>query len=684
MVQLGFADSSVQMVDPVARPKVLIIGEAHELREMEKALAPLRLDVVPATTTEDALVALVIDDFALVLLDVQAPGLDGFETVTAIKKRDRAKHVPIIFMGAFDSDAEAAIHGYSMGAVDAIKKPVNAQLLRAKVSVFVDLHHANVLVKEQAAELLRREMELVRREGERRYRDLAESMPQIVWTADAEGQLTYRNQHWDRTSGTSGVGDSGFREILHPDDVGPFLAHWNHAIACGEGFNADFRFGDPAVSNYRWHLVRVIARSDDEGRVVQFIGTSTDIDDRRKAEEATRRLADALDEERRKLVDANVAKDEFLAVLSHELRTPLNAVLGWTKLLRAGDLGEAASARALETIERNARSQAQLVADLLDVSRIVSGKLRIERTSVDMAEVVETAVDALKPFAAQKGVDLESRIDPYVGVVNGDRERLNQIVANLISNALKFTPAEGRVTVHLSRDGSARAKLLISDTGKGIAAEFLPHLFLRFRQAESASTRRHGGLGLGLAIVRHLVEIHGGTVRAASEGVGRGSSFTVELPVVPAPSDSQRMLNGDLDSLEGIDILLVDDEPDGRAVACAILSRTGAVVRAVASVTEALAAIEQNVPNVLVSDIGMPERDGYSFIRELRSLPAVKGGTVPAIALTAYASRDDEARAVDAGFDMHISKPVDPDVLHAAVARLLRRRGTHSIDGVNR
>ncbi|MDQ1557819.1 MAG: hypothetical protein QOD32_879 [Pyrinomonadaceae bacterium] len=377
-------------------------------------------------------------------------------------------------------------------------------------------------------------------------------------------------------------------------------------------------------------------------------------------------------------------KDEFLATVSHELRTPLTAILGWAHLLRTGQPIDGTMAKPLETIERNARAQAQLIDDLLDVSRIITGKLRIDVRPVDPNSFIEAAVEAVRPAAEAKGVRVQRIMDTGVVTVSGDPVRLQQVVWNLLSNAIKFTPKDGRVQVRLERVNS-HVEIAVSDTGPGIDPNFLPYVFDRFRQADGRTTRQHGGLGLGLSIVRHLVELHGGTVRAESLGEGQGATFTVLLPVAPvyqtvaagervhpAARDTLPLYECP-DRLDGVKILAVDDETDTRELLKAGLGQCGADVTVVGSAAEALEAIGAGVPDLLISDIGMPGEDGYELIRRVRGLPADGGGKVPAIALTAYARVEDRMQALRAGYQMHVPKPVELAELVAVASSLVRR-----------
>jgi signal transduction histidine kinase len=401
---------------------------------------------------------------------------------------------------------------------------------------------------------------------------------------------------------------------------------------------------------------------------------------RQWAEEERARLLVREQELRRQAEDANRMKDEFLATLSHELRTPLNAMLGWAQVLRLGKVDEAAAARALETIERNARVQAQLIADLLDVSRIITGKLRLDMQAVELSSIIEAALDSVRPGADAKGIRLDVRLDPLTSPVMGDADRLQQVIWNLLSNAIKFTPQDGLVQVSLRLDGGS-AEIRVSDTGPGIRPDFLPYVFDRFRQAESTITRSHGGLGLGLSIVRHLVELHGGSVAVQSEGEGKGAVFTVRLPVRASMPEAIITERADATArvwdspmlLDGVRVLVVEDEEDTRELLIASLRQCGADVTAAASVAEALESLDRSLPDVLVSDLAMPGEDGYSLIRKVRARGPEAGGKIPAAALTAYARAEDRVRALASGFQRHLPKPVDPADLIGMVASLAGR-----------
>lgn len=415
---------------------------------------------------------------------------------------------------------------------------------------------------------------------------------------------------------------------------------------------------------------------DIDGQVAGVLVMAFDVTDNVRARESAQTALATTEAARREAEAASRAKDEFLATASHELRTPLSAILGWARLLRGETLDASSFVRGLEVIERNAQVQVQLIEDMLDGSRIISGRLHLEIRSLDFAMVVQAAVDAVRPAAVARNIGIEVALGADERL-RGDPDRLQQVVWNLLNNAIKFTPKGGHVHVELGRSGT-HIELVVRDSGQGIAGDFLPHVFDRFRQADGTSTRRHGGLGLGLALVRHLVEAHGGNVRAESEGPGKGATFTVLLPVLAVYPDAAiegpRMTpvggpspNAPRGSLAGLTILVVDDENDVRDLVATLLEMHGAAVKTAASVEQAMSVLEEMTPSILISDIGMPEADGYSLLRRVRALEGLPG-RVPAIALTAYAREEDRRRAAEAGFQTHVAKPVDPATLVRLVA----------------
>ena len=422
---------------------------------------------------------------------------------------------------------------------------------------------------------------------------------------------------------------------------------------------------------------------DERGKLVSVLSLVLDVTARQSAEEE--RAASLVRERdaRRHAEEADRLKDEFLATLSHELRTPLTSILGWASMIRNGEVEGPNASRAIETIERNARSQARLIDDLLDVSRIITGNLRLDLHPLNLAPIVDAALDALRPTADVKGMKLQTRFEPGQCLVKGDPNRLRQVIWNLLSNAIKFTPRGGSVNIDLTCVEST-ARLTVRDTGDGISPEFLPYVFDRFRQAEGSISRKQGGLGLGLAVARHLVELHGGTIRAGSEGLGKGSVFTVDLPLAqerrdPARAEERkreverRRSRSGAVRLDGVHVLLVEDDDDSRRLLGTMLKRYGARVTSTKSAAEALSVFETELPDVLISDIGMPDQDGYELVRKLRAMPPEKGGKTPAIALTGYASRKDRERALSTGYQQHMAKPIEQADMINAIAALVGR-----------
>ena len=523
------------------------------------------------------------------------------------------------------------------------------------------------------------------RESERRFRDLADSMPQIVFSADAEGNVDYFNRQWYEYTGLPEDGETGLEtwsKVHTPEGLARVMEAWPRSLRTGEPYEIEYplRRHD---GEFRWHLGRALPVRDEAGRIVRWYGTNTDIHDRKVIEE---RLSKALDAAQSARHDAELAsrmKDEFLATLSHELRTPLNAILGWSHMLRREGVTVKDYLRAGEVIERNARAQAKIIEDLLDMSAIISGKVRLEVERIDLPSIVRSAIDTARPAADAKHIRLRTQIDALAGAeMRGDPNRLQQVLWNLLTNALKFTPRNGQIQVTL-RSAGPNAEICVADSGQGIAPEFVPYVFDRFRQADASTTRRHGGLGLGLAIVKQLVEMHGGTVRVASEGEGRGATFTVSLPLaVPvfeaaapvgeatAPGTSGAIAAEDCATLAGKRVLVVDDEPDARELMREMLAMCGVDVTTAGSSDEAVAAFGRERFDLLVSDVAMPGEDGYRLLARLRALPH---GGLPAMALTAYARPEDRERALAAGFQAHCAKPVEPARLVALMADLARR-----------
>jgi len=551
---------------------ILVVDDRDEnLMAVEAVLDDPSYRLVRARSGREALKEVLDQDFALILLDVVMPGVDGYETATLIRERPRSRQTPIIFLTANDWGVQHVFRGYTVGAVDYLVKPVPADVLRSKVAVFVELFQ-----KQEALRIAQEELE---QRIQERTRELADA--NVALSAEIE------------------------------------------------------------------------ERSKIEKERVQLL----------RREQAARVEAER----------ANRVKDEFLATLSHELRTPLNAIMGWAHVLGQSSHDRETVQRAAAVIRQNAGSQSQLIDDILDVSRIVGGKLVLDTTLVDLHVVVNDAIDSLMPAATAKSISVARSLDQSIKVI-GDRDRLQQVVWNLVSNALKFTPKGGRVEIALrERDGDAEIEVI--DSGIGIAAEFLPFVFDRFRQADSSMSRRHSGLGLGMAIVRHLVELHGGTVSVASAGENQGTTFRLTLArhTGEAPQalhstlrePPMAELDNQLEHLTGVHVLIVEDDTDSRNVLTVLLQRLGALVEAVASAQEAYERVSHRRPDVMVSDIGMPDEDGYSLIRRVRQLGGER--KLPAIALTAYARKQDADQAIASGYDRHLPKPVAPADLIRAI-----------------
>ena len=490
---------------------------------------------------------------------------------------------------------------------------------------------------------------------------ILDAVPDAAVTLDAGGAVTYWNPQAERTFGWTAAEAAGRR-------FGDLALVPEHRAAHEEAMRDGRRIGAEGVRKDGTRVPLELSYVAAEAGVGGAHVFARDMSAVRQAEEERNRVLEQAREVGR-------TKDEFLALLSHELRTPLSAIVGWAHMLRTAELDEATGARAIETIDRNAKLQNQLIEDILDVSRIVAGKFHVEMRSVDLARVVEAARDTVAPMAAAKGIDVRLAVQPSLPPTVGDPDRLQQVAWNLLSNAIKFTPSGGTVTVDLARrDGEF--ELTVADTGAGIDPAFLPHIFERFRQGGSSGARRQGGLGLGLSIVRHIVEMHDGNVEARSGGAGHGATFVVRLPAKDA-ANKVPPLGQELEAnmataprLDGMRVLVVDDEADARNLLAAVLQARGARVYMAGSSPEAMEVLGRERPDVVLSDISMRDEDGYDFIRKVRGLSPEEGGRTPAAALTAYGRLEDRMKALSAGFQLHVAKPVDPAELVAVVATL--------------
>jgi PAS domain S-box-containing protein len=740
---------------------VLLVDDHPEnLVALEAILGELGQNLVRANSGEEALRCLLHQDFAVILLDVQMPGMDGFETANLIRQRPRSRNTPIIFLTAFNTSDDFMVKGYSLGAVDYLFKPLNPAILTSKVTVFVELFQKTAEVERQSAQLQQINSELKR--SEERFRLLSNCSPVGIFLMDTAGRYTYANPSCRAICGFSVQEEwqTDWTNYIHTDDRQQALADWSSCIQQGEPYSNEFRIEPPDLIPFasdqfpdvKWVHVRSSPMHSDQGELLGHVGTIEDITDRQQAE-INRAQVIREQTARQQAEAANRMKDEFLAIVSHELRTPLNSILGWAQMLLNRKLNESTTERALQTIERNARSQAQLIEDILDVSQIIRGKLRLTKQPVKIASLIEAVIETVGPAANDKSIAIETDFDHTAEKVYGDSERIRQIIWNLLSNSIKFTPEQGRVTIKLSRINQAEhesqyqlknqhsaysplyeieppaspiaaeyAQIQIADSGIGISPSFLPYVFDRFRQADSTTTRPYGGLGLGLAIVHHLVEQHHGTIWVESAGEGQGSTFTVNLPLfisTPLGSENVELKSADLygaephksesypaqinfqnggnslensqinnessilrnslstgnkdinSVLEQIQILVVEDHHDTREFIAMVLQEVGATVATVASVRAAIRSLEQFRPDVLISDIGMPLEDGYMLMRKVGKVMSSR--SIPAIALTAYARAEDQNQALAAGFAFYVTKPFEPQTLIDTIAKAVGR-----------
>jgi PAS domain S-box-containing protein len=648
---------------PKSTPRILVVEDDAKMRRVLELLLSGHWTVETAADARAALKAMRENPPDLVLTDLLLPGMDGFDFLRQLRAEAGSRTLPVIVISGLTEESDR-LKALEAGAQDYLIKPFSERELLLRVTTHLEMA------------FLRREAAL--RESEAQVRSILEGALDAVVGMDAGGLVIDWNQQAQATFGYTPGEAIGRKlsELIIPPEF---------REAHERGIERFHETGTGPMLNRR---VEVEGQRQDGTRIpielsitvvkgwgfYRFNAFCRDISDRRQADAERNRL---LEEAR----EANRMKDEFLAMLSHELRTPLSAIVGWAHMLRTGGLDEATVTRAIETIDRNAKVQNQLIEDILDVSRIVAGKFHLEMRPVDLVRVVEAACDTVSPTAAAKGVDLKQDLDPAVRPccpAIGDPDRLQQVVWNLLANSIKFTPKGGTVTVEMRRlDDPPEFEIVVRDTGHGIAPDFLPHIFERFRQAGTGA-RRQGGLGLGLSIVRHIVEMHGGNVQAESAGEGRGSTFTVRFPILEVGAEGQRVLpvsreDAGLDQsprLDGVRVLVVEDEPDARHLLAAVLQKRGARVFMASSAAEALDLLQRERPDVLLSDIALQDQDGYDLIRKVRSLPQEMGGRTPAAALTGYGRLEDRMRALSAGFQLHAAKPVEPAELVAVVASL--------------
>ena len=636
-----------------------------ELTEAMLTEGGINCELIRVETGADFLAALETEAFDLILADYALPSFDGISALEIA--RNLFPEVPFIFVSAALGE-ELAIEALKNGATDYVLKQGLGRLVPS-------VQRALRSAKERRE---RKRAEESLQKSEARYRRIVDTSYEGIWMIDEETQTEYVNQRLSQMLGYPAEEILGRSLFDFMDQADGIAAQEKLDWLKGEG--SDLKEGRLRCKDgsYIWTLISARAIFGEENQFLGAIAMLTDITDRKRTESERDRLLQLEQLARAEAEAANRIKDEFLAVLSHELRSPLNPILGWAKLLQSRKFDEKALKKALQTIERNAKLQAQLIEDLLDVSRILQGKLNLNMIPVNLASTIEATMETVRLAAEAKAIQIEMMLDRTVGKVLGDSARLQQVLWNLLLNAVKFTPTGGQVNVRLECI-DAQAQITVSDTGKGIDPDFLPHVFDYFRQGDSTTTRKFGGLGLGLAIARHLVEMHGGTVGAQSLGEDKGASFTVSLPLIKDAATINDDTNADSSTavfaaspLMGLQILIVDDNADTRDFFTFVLEQFGAIVTAVASGNEALQALTQSKPDILLSDIGMPEMNGYMLIEQVRTLEAQGGGKqIPAIALTAYAGEIDQQQALKAGFQQHIVKPVAPEELLMAISNLV-------------
>jgi PAS domain S-box-containing protein len=612
---------------------------------------------------------------------------DGALLVERIRSQEVWSDLPVIVLSRSGrEDAPLATIVSQLGNVSVIERPVRTSTLVSMIRSCLRARGRQYQVRKHLADL--HDAQRTIRDAEQRFRLLVENITDYaIFMLDTDGRVASWNtgaQHMLGYSAEEILGQPSALLFASEQQSGALLDHEMHeAQAHGRATSTGWRVRKDGERLFVEGVLTAVR--DERGHLLGYSKLMKDVTEKRRIEAEREQLLQSERAARGEAERQSRMKDEFLATLSHELRTPLNAILGWAQVLRVKNPTPEV-AEGLRVIERNARAQAQIIEDLLDMSSIISGKVRLAMQKIDLASVVDTSIKAVRPTAEAKGITLEANLGRANGAVAGDPNRLQQVFWNLLTNAVKFTPKEGRVSVTLERV-SSHFEINVSDTGEGIDPKFLPHVFERFRQADASASRRHGGLGLGLSIVKQLVELHGGNIHATSGGNGRGSTFTVALPVpavdvyqTPAESREQllRAVVEDLASavpvtnLAGINVLVVDDEPDARSLIERLLQECGAKVTTASSASEAMQQARTGKPDVLISDIGMPKEDGYALIRRIRQLND-EVARVPAIALTAYARPEDRAKAMQAGYQLHVAKPVEAMKLIAMVASLVKR-----------
>lgn len=753
------------LVESEIKANILLVDDRPDnLLALETILSDLGQNLIRATSAREALRFLLAEDVALILLDVQMPGVDGFEFAELVRQRERTQQAPIIFVTAISDDEQYIFKGYSLGAVDYLTKPIEPEILRSKVRFFIKLFCQNEEIKKQAslvaesnARLDSLNTDLERRVAER--------------TAELESEIAVRKQSEARLAIEHGItralSEAANLESAAPIILRTFCDFLNVEICTlwlldgteTELFCSKIETSGPeedvaafvaacrernfikgvGLPGHVWNLNGPVWLENDfsgpeypRAKIAKTIGLVTAVGfpikiggkflgviefftrHELKSEQLLLNMLEVIGSEigqfvQRKRVEADREellvrekslrsraenasrlKDEFLATVSHELRTPLNSILGWGQILREGKLTAKEQKMALDTIHRNAKSQAQLIDDLLDTSRLITGNLRLELEPTEVVPLIRSAIDVLRPAAEAKGISIATEFPSDIASIICDPRRLQQMVSNLLTNAVKFTPRRGAITVGLEHDDDA-VQIIVSDTGQGIPAEFLPFVFDRFRQADGSSTRANEGVGLGLAIVRHLAELHGGRTSVTSDGLGKGSRFVIALPLNLSLNAKTEKAVGDTNGsqlaadamrLKGVRVLLVDDDADARQRISLAISLAGAEVSATSSVARAVLQIRKFRPDILIADLGMPGEDGHSLINKIRAQQPVGEAIIPAIALTATARPEDGERALSAGFQIHIAKPIDIELLTQSIADLVQTGVASEAEGM--
>ncbi len=665
-------------VDNAIEQRVLLHVPTTRDREITCALlAEAGLECVPCANLADLIREIAAGAGVLLVTEeiVAAAGID--EVLASLGKQAGWSDLPVVMLmrGGVESPSAARVLG-ALRNVTVLERPAPMRSVLSAVQAALRARRRQYQIRDQMKYMRRAKSALG--DSKRLSAAIGESINYGVWVCEADGRNVYASRSFLELIGMTQQECAGFGWIkaLHPDDVEATQAAWQVCLREGSNWYREHRIKG---ADGGWHPVLAcgVPVRNEHDRIVKWAGINLDISRLKEAEGSER--AARMEAER-----ISRLKDEFLATLSHELRTPLSAILGWSHILLRGNPTADDLRQGLETIERNARIQTKLIEDLLDMSRIISGKIRLDVLSIHPASFIEAAIETVRPAAEAKEVRLEQNLEPDAGPVLGDPSRMQQVIWNLLSNAIKFTPKKGAVQVFLERRGP-NVEIRVMDSGEGISAEFLPSVFERFRQADGSTARRHGGLGLGLAIVKQLTELHGGTVGATSPGKGLGSTFVVSLPLaatghtpavprrrrsaVPAaqPFDCRQT------SLNGLKVLVVDDEADARDLLQRILEECEAEVVTADSAAEGIRLVASFIPDVLVSDIGMPGVDGYEFLRRVRALEPRSVGQLPAIALTAFARSEDRSRALLNGYSVHVAKPVEPSELVATVAAVAGR-----------